>query len=76
LEEELMDGLDGQVREMLVLQRDRARVERDEYLSIIRRLLAVEDAPRSVHSQRAWTHAVETARLAERLARETAGGAT
>jgi len=50
------------IREKLVRQRDEARCERDEYLSIIRGLLALEDAPRSVHYHRAWTRAVDTAR--------------
>jgi hypothetical protein len=53
---------ESQVRERLVLQRDRARDERDEYLSIIRKLLALEDGPRSAHFDRAWTRAMETAR--------------
>jgi hypothetical protein len=50
------------IREKLVRQRDQARDERDAYLSVIRKLLALEDGPRSVHHQRAWTHAVQTAR--------------
>jgi hypothetical protein len=57
---------DATIREQLVLQRDRARYERDEYLSIIRKLVTLEDAPRSVHYHRAWSHAMETARAAVR----------
>jgi hypothetical protein len=53
---------DAAIRETLVLQRDRARYERDQYLSIIRKLVILEDAPRSAHYHRAWSHAMETAR--------------
>jgi len=55
---------DAAIRETLVLQRDRARYERDQYQSIIRKLVILEDAPRSVHYHRAWSHAMETAREA------------
>jgi hypothetical protein len=47
-----------------VLQRDRARGERDEYRSIIRKLVVVNDGPRSIHYSRAWVSALETARAA------------
>jgi hypothetical protein len=53
---------ESQILEKLVLQRDRARFERDQYLSIIRMLVALEDGPRSVHHDRARTQAVEAAR--------------
>jgi hypothetical protein len=75
--------VESSIREKLVLQRDRARSERDEYLSIIRKLAVVNDGPRSIHYNRAWMSALETARAAirddcplaqENHARTTAGG--
>jgi len=57
---------DEAIREQLVLQRDRARHERDEYLSIIRKLVTLEDAPRSVHYHRTWSRAIEMARAVVR----------
>jgi len=51
-----------EIREALVRQRDQARDERDRYRSIIMELLALEEGLHSVHYDRAWTRAVETAR--------------
>jgi hypothetical protein len=50
--------------ENLVFQRDQARHERDEYLAVIRRLVELDEAPRSIHYRRAWTSALEDAREA------------
>jgi hypothetical protein len=51
-----------EIREALVRQRDRARDERDRYRSILAELLALEEGLHSVHYDRGWTRAVETAR--------------
>ena len=48
--------------EMLVYQRNQARDERDRYLALIRKLIALDEAPRSVHYSRAWQAALEDAR--------------
>jgi hypothetical protein len=53
---------EAEIREALVRQRDQARDERDRYRSIITELLALEEGLHSVHYDRAWTRAVETAR--------------
>jgi hypothetical protein len=47
---------------MLVYQRNQARDERDRYLALIRKLIALDEAPRSVHYSRAWQAALEDAR--------------
>ena len=64
---------ESQILEKLVLQRDRARFERDHYLSIIRMLVALEDGPRSVHDDPAWTQALEAAREVAGDSLEVAG---
>jgi len=50
------------ILEKLLSQRDQARAERDRYLSIMRELVALRDAPRSIHHYDAWMSAWETAR--------------
>jgi hypothetical protein len=52
--------------EKLVLQRDEARDERDRYLALIRKLVELDGAPRSIHYNRAWDAAVQDARDAIR----------
>lgn len=50
------------VLEKVVYQRDQARDERDRCLALIRKLVELDGAPRSVHFGRAWQNALEDAR--------------
>lgn len=58
------DSFSSIALEQVIFQRNQARHERDEYLSVIKKLVALEDCPRSIHYSRAWESALQSAREA------------